>query len=34
MELIYAGDRRFWGDSDTQTIQNAVDYASRPESAR
>ena len=28
MSAIYANDRRFWGDSDSQTIQNAVDFAS------
>ena len=27
MELIYASDSRFWGATDTQTIQNAIDYA-------
>lgn len=29
MEIIYASDRRFWGKNDSETIQNAVDYASR-----
>ena len=27
MRTIYASDERFWGADDSQTIQNAVDYA-------
>ena len=27
MRVIYASDERFWGADDSQTIQNAVDYA-------
>ena len=27
MERIYANEERFWGENDSQTIQNAVDYA-------
>lgn len=27
MATIYASDKAFWGESDSQTIQNAVDYA-------
>ena len=27
MVTIYAGDKQFWGENDSQTIQNAVNYA-------
>ena len=27
MTAIYASEERFWGADDSQTIQNAVDYA-------
>ena len=27
MRTIYASQERFWGADDSQTIQNAVDYA-------
>lgn len=27
MERIYASDARFWGENDSETIQNAIDYA-------
>lgn len=27
MDMILASDERFWGENDSQTIQNAVDYA-------
>ncbi len=29
MEKIYAGDPRFWGQDDSQTLQNAIDYAEK-----
>ena len=29
MELIYASDKRFWGSTDAETIQNAIDYAEK-----
>lgn len=29
MEMIYASEQRFWGTTDTETIQNAVDYAEK-----
>ena len=29
IELIYASQQRFWGADDSQTIQNAVDYAEK-----
>ena len=34
MEKIYASDRRFWGDTDSQTIQNAVDFAAQSGAGR
>ena len=29
MNKIYASEQRFWGETDSQTIQNAVDYAEK-----
>ncbi len=29
MTTIYASDKQFWGGNDSQTIQNAVDYAEK-----
>lgn len=29
MNKIYASDPQFWGDTDSETIQNAVDYAEK-----
>ncbi len=29
MNEIYASEQRFWGENDSQTIQNAVDYAEK-----
>ena len=34
MSAICANDRRFWGDTDSQTIQNAVDYAAESGAGR
>jgi len=34
MSAICANDKRFWGDTDSQTIQNAVDYAERTGAGR
>ena len=27
--VIYASDKQFWGQSDSQTIQNAIDHAEK-----
>ena len=29
MQAIYASEERFWGENDSQTIQNAVDFAEK-----
>ena len=34
MSAICANDRRFWDDTDSQTIQNAVDYAAESGAGR